>query len=34
MSQEEGYNYPDIPANVIPYWDERCGEFFYREEFE
>lgn len=32
MSQEEGYNYPDIPANVIPYWDERCGEFFYREE--
>jgi hypothetical protein len=35
MSQEYGYNYPDIPATVIPYWDERCGEFFYTaEEFE
>lgn len=28
MSQEFGYNYPDIPASVIPYWDKRCGEFF------
>ena len=35
MSQEYGYNYPDIPATVIPYWDERCGEYFYKvEEFE
>jgi hypothetical protein len=35
MSQEYGFNYPDIPASVIPYWDERCGEFFYTaEEFE
>ena len=28
MSQEYGYNYPDIPATCIPYWDERCGESF------
>ena len=32
MSQEYGYNYPDIPGTVIPYWDERCGEFFYKVE--
>jgi len=32
MSQEYGYNYPDIPATVIPYWDARCGEFFYNKE--
>ena len=32
MNQEEGVNYPDIPATSIPYWDERCGEFFYKEE--
>ena len=29
MNEEYGYNYPDIPATVIPYWDERCGEHFY-----
>ena len=29
MNQEYGYNYADIPATVIPYWDERCGEYFY-----
>lgn len=29
MNEEYGYNYADIPATVIPYWDERCGEFFY-----
>jgi hypothetical protein len=29
MNQEYGYNYEDIPASVIPYWDTRCGEFFY-----
>jgi hypothetical protein len=35
MNQENGSNYPDIPASTIPYWDERCGEFFYdKEELE
>ena len=35
MNQEEGINYPDIPATSIPYWDDRCGEYFYKkEEFE
>ena len=29
MSQEEGCNYPDYEATVIPYWDNRCGEYFY-----
>jgi glycosyltransferase involved in cell wall biosynthesis len=29
MNQEYGYNYDDIPATCIPYWDERCGEVFY-----
>lgn len=29
MNQEHGQNYPDIPATVIPYFDERCGEYFY-----
>jgi glycosyltransferase involved in cell wall biosynthesis len=29
MNEEYGYNYSDIPASVIPYWDERCGEYFY-----
>jgi len=29
MNQEYGSNYADIPATSIPYWDERCGEFFY-----
>ena len=32
MSQEEGINYPDIPATSIPYWDKRCGEYFYNQE--
>ena len=32
MSQEEGANYLNIPCSNIAYWDERCGEFFYREE--
>lgn len=32
MSQEYGYNYPDIPATVIPYWDKRCGEYFKEKE--
>ena len=35
MNQEEGTNYPDIKATSIPYWDERCGEYFYNKtEFE
>jgi hypothetical protein len=35
MKQEYGSTYDDIPASTIPYWDERCGEFFYNiGEFE
>lgn len=35
MNQEEGSNFPDITATSIPYWDERCGEYFYKaNEFE
>ena len=35
MSQEYGSKYNDIPCSSIPYWDERCGEFFYeKEDFE
>mgnify|MGYP001325278143 FL=1 len=29
MSQEYLSNYSSIPSTSIPYWDERCGEFFY-----
>ena len=29
MSQEYRSNYDNIHATSIPYWDERCGEFFY-----
>jgi hypothetical protein len=32
MNQEEGSRYLDIPATTIPYWDSRCGEYFYDEE--
>ena len=32
MNQEYGQNYEDIPATVIPYWDERCGEFFHKKD--
>jgi len=32
MSQEEGINYPNISATSIPYWDNRCGEYFYKKE--
>ncbi len=28
INEEYGCNYPDIPATVIPYWDNRCGESF------
>ena len=29
MNQEYKSTYSDIPATTIPYWDERCGEYFY-----
>ena len=32
MSQEYGGNYPKIPCTTIPYWDERCGEYFYEQD--
>lgn len=32
MNQEYSYNYDDIPATCIPYWDEKCGEFFHVKE--
>lgn len=32
MNQEYGQNYPNIAATTIPYWDYRCGEFFYDAE--
>jgi len=32
MSQEHGSRYTNIPCSSIPYWDERCGEFFYEKE--
>ena len=32
MNQEHGQNYDDIPASSIPYWDERCGEYFYNAD--
>ena len=32
MNQEFSLSYPDIKATTIPYWDERCGEYFYEKE--
>ena len=32
MNQEHGSRYGDIPATSISYWDERCGEYFYKED--
>ena len=32
MNQEYGSSYPSIPATTIPYWDERCGEYFYKQD--
>jgi hypothetical protein len=29
MNQEYKSSYNNITATTIPYWDERCGEFFY-----
>jgi hypothetical protein len=35
LNQEQGSNYPNSPATTIPYWDERCGEYFYNmNEFD
>jgi DNA-directed RNA polymerase subunit N (RpoN/RPB10) len=35
MDQEYGSRYQPIPCTSVPYWDERCGEIFYKqEEFE
>ncbi len=31
MKQEHGSGYPDYAATSIPYWDERCGEYFFNE---
>lgn len=31
MNQEYGSQYNDIPATTIPYWDSRCGEYFYKD---
>ena len=32
MNQEYSSKYEDINATSIPYWDDRCGEFFYEKE--
>ena len=29
MSQEIESHHPPIPCTSIPYWDERCGEYFH-----
>lgn len=35
MNQEYGSNYSNIKATTIPYWDNRCGEYFYNiNDFE
>lgn len=32
MNQEWKSRYGEIQCTSIPYWDERCGEFFYNQE--
>lgn len=32
MKQEFKSTYDDIPATSIPYWDNRCGEYFTKQE--
>jgi len=32
MNQEYGSRYADIHATSIPYWDGRCGEYFYKQD--
>lgn len=35
MDQEFGSRYKEIECTTIPYWDKRCGEYFYKEsDFE
>ena len=35
MNQEVGANHPNLPSTSIPYWNENCGEVFYKwGEFE
>jgi hypothetical protein len=29
MNQESNSTYKEIPCTTIPYWDERCGEYFH-----
>ena len=31
MNQEHGSNFEDIPCISVPYWDNRCGEIFYKD---
>lgn len=31
MNQEYNQNYPSIHGTSIPYWDNRCGEYFYKK---
>lgn len=31
MNQEYESGYENIPATTIPYWDNRCGEYFYEQ---
>lgn len=31
MSQEYGFNYPDIEATTTSYWNDQCGEIFYEK---
>ena len=32
MNQEQNSHYQQIPCTSIPYWDSRCGEYFYTKE--
>ena len=32
MNQELNSRYKPIPCTSIPYWDSRCGEYFYTKE--
>ena len=32
MNQEWGSRYNEIECTTIPYWDERCGHFFYQQD--
>ena len=32
MNQEQNSHYQPIPCTSIPYWDRRCGEYFYTKD--